>query len=380
MRAERFDAIVVGVGGMGSAALYHLARRGQRVLGLERFDVPHDARLVARRHADHPARLLRAPRVRAAAAARLRAVARARAQRRRAAAAHHRLARRRPAERVFEGSLRSCEEHDLPHEVLTGAELAPPLPRLPAAGRHDGGAPARRRLPAARALHRRPRREARRRSAPRSTPASACSAGSRPATASASTTDRGVYEADRLVLTAGAWIGERCATARAGLVGAGAAGAGLAPAARAGAVRAGALPGLQPRRAGGALLRLPGLRRPGLQVRPLPPPATSRSIPDAFDREPTPRDEALLREFAERYFPRRRRADDGARDVPVHEHARTSTSSSTCTRTARRWSSPPAAPGHGFKFCSVVGEILADLALDGATRHDIGFLRLGRFR
>ena len=35
--------------------------------------------------------------------------------------------------------------------------------------------------------------------------------------------------------------------------------------------------------------------------------------------------------------------------------------------------------GHGFKFCSVVGEILADLALDGETRHDIGFLRLSRF-
>ena len=39
---ERYDAIVAGVGGFGSAALYHLARRGQRVLGLERFDVPHD--------------------------------------------------------------------------------------------------------------------------------------------------------------------------------------------------------------------------------------------------------------------------------------------------------------------------------------------------
>src|SRR5690349_7101956 len=36
-----FDTIVVGVGGMGSAACYHLARRGQRVLGLERFDIPH---------------------------------------------------------------------------------------------------------------------------------------------------------------------------------------------------------------------------------------------------------------------------------------------------------------------------------------------------
>src|SRR5680860_1022728 len=39
---ERYDVVVVGVGGMGSAALYHLARRGKRVLGLERFDIPHE--------------------------------------------------------------------------------------------------------------------------------------------------------------------------------------------------------------------------------------------------------------------------------------------------------------------------------------------------
>src|SRR5215213_5300479 len=38
---DTFDVIVIGVGGMGSAACYHLARRGKRVLGLERFDVPH---------------------------------------------------------------------------------------------------------------------------------------------------------------------------------------------------------------------------------------------------------------------------------------------------------------------------------------------------
>ena len=27
--------------------------------------------------------------------------------------------------------------------------------------------------------------------------------------------------------------------------------------------------------------------------------------------------------------------------------------------------------GHGYKFCSVVGEILADLATEGSTRHPI---------
>jgi len=37
-----YDVIVAGLGGMGSAAAYHLSRRGQRVLGLERFGKAHD--------------------------------------------------------------------------------------------------------------------------------------------------------------------------------------------------------------------------------------------------------------------------------------------------------------------------------------------------
>ncbi|MET7398493.1 N-methyl-L-tryptophan oxidase [Dactylosporangium sp. NPDC005572] len=37
-----YDVIVVGLGGMGSSAAYHLAARGQRVLGLERFGPAHD--------------------------------------------------------------------------------------------------------------------------------------------------------------------------------------------------------------------------------------------------------------------------------------------------------------------------------------------------
>lgn len=37
----RYDVIVVGLGAMGSAAAFHLARRGARVLGLDRFAPPH---------------------------------------------------------------------------------------------------------------------------------------------------------------------------------------------------------------------------------------------------------------------------------------------------------------------------------------------------
>ena len=35
--------------------------------------------------------------------------------------------------------------------------------------------------------------------------------------------------------------------------------------------------------------------------------------------------------------------------------------------------------GHGFKFVPVVGEIVADLVIDGSTRHDIGFLSPERY-
>src|SRR5262245_36386100 len=61
-RRRAFDVIVLGAGGMGSAALYHLARRDQRVLGLERFDVPHEqgsshgvTRIIRLAYYEHPA-------------------------------------------------------------------------------------------------------------------------------------------------------------------------------------------------------------------------------------------------------------------------------------------------------------------------------------
>jgi sarcosine oxidase len=39
--ANNFETIVVGLGAMGSATLYQLAKRGNRVLGLDRFSPPH---------------------------------------------------------------------------------------------------------------------------------------------------------------------------------------------------------------------------------------------------------------------------------------------------------------------------------------------------
>jgi sarcosine oxidase len=58
---ERYDAIVLGVGGVGSAALYHLAKRGVRALGIDRFNPPHDrgsthghTRVIRQAYYEHP--------------------------------------------------------------------------------------------------------------------------------------------------------------------------------------------------------------------------------------------------------------------------------------------------------------------------------------
>ncbi|MDP7039271.1 MAG: N-methyl-L-tryptophan oxidase [Myxococcota bacterium] len=58
---DKFDAIVIGLGSMGSAAAYHLARRGLSVLGLEQFDLVHTkgshhgaTRLIRKAYFEHP--------------------------------------------------------------------------------------------------------------------------------------------------------------------------------------------------------------------------------------------------------------------------------------------------------------------------------------
>ena len=58
---QTYDVIVLGLGVMGSATLYHLAQTGQRVLGLEQFEPDHemgssiDVSRIFRYAYDHPA-------------------------------------------------------------------------------------------------------------------------------------------------------------------------------------------------------------------------------------------------------------------------------------------------------------------------------------
>lgn len=61
MKPQHYDVIVLGVGSMGSATCYQLAKRGMKVLGLEQFGIPHErgehagqSRLIRKAYFEHP--------------------------------------------------------------------------------------------------------------------------------------------------------------------------------------------------------------------------------------------------------------------------------------------------------------------------------------
>jgi sarcosine oxidase len=130
----QFDAIVIGAGAMGSAALYHLARRGARVLGLERFTPGHDrgsshgaTRIIRLGYYEHPSYV---PLVRVAMTL----------WRELEQAANAKLMHTtgiieigRPGSELVQGTLASSQLHGLPHEVLNASEVMRRFPafRLP---------------------------------------------------------------------------------------------------------------------------------------------------------------------------------------------------------------------------------------------------------
>lgn len=61
MSAEHYDVAILGLGGMGSAALYHLAKEGISVCGIERHGMAHDlgsshgaTRMIRKAYFEHP--------------------------------------------------------------------------------------------------------------------------------------------------------------------------------------------------------------------------------------------------------------------------------------------------------------------------------------
>jgi Glycine/D-amino acid oxidases (deaminating) len=60
-KSKTYDVIVLGMGSMGSSACYHLAKRGYNVLGIEQMDIPHEhgshtgqSRIIRKAYFEHP--------------------------------------------------------------------------------------------------------------------------------------------------------------------------------------------------------------------------------------------------------------------------------------------------------------------------------------
>ncbi len=126
-----YDVIVIGLGGMGSAAAYRLAQRGLRVLGLERHSPVHDqgsshggSRITRQAYFEDPAYvplLLRAaelwPEIEAASGRTIVHLTGG-------------VMIGRADSRTVAGSLRSAQEWGLPHEVLDAAQIRRRFPTM----------------------------------------------------------------------------------------------------------------------------------------------------------------------------------------------------------------------------------------------------------
>ena len=372
-----YDVIVIGVGGMGSAACYELSRRGARVLGLERFDIPHAmgsshgvTRIIRLAYYEDPSYVPLLKR----AYERWRALERDAGERLLHITGSIDASHADGA--VFGGSLTSCQLHGLDHEVLTGTELNARFPGFHLPDDHlallqpDGGfllsercivAHVELAIDAGAHIHARER-----------------VLGWESTDGGVTvTTDRGRYRAAKIIVSPGAWVGEIVPD--------------LLPIVK---PERQVLAWLQPARRdiflperfpvfnlavdegryyGFPLFGIPGVKLGRYHH-------LGETIDsEAWDREPNRADETIIREFAERYVP-----DAVGPAMTLTSCIFTNTPDEhfiidLLPGDERVVVASPCS-GHGFKFCAVVGEILADLAVDGSTPHDISLFRLDRFK
>ena len=375
-----YDTIILGLGAMGSSAAMRLARRGKRVLGLERFGVAHNrgsshgrSRMIRMAYYEHPdyVPLLR------------------RAYElwdELASLADEPLLFRsgglylgRPDCELIAGARRSAAEHRLPIEVLDRDAVARRFPQFrPDEGMIGVFEP----------------------SAGFLLPERVIVANLRLAECAGATirtgervidwharsdgvdvmTDRASYTGRSLILAAGGWMGDLCRLPM------------LAARLR---VTRQALAWFQPLRNDLSIGTMPvwGIDHPsggllyGFPVHPADDGGLKAAVhlpgpdahPDALDRSERPDDIDLIRAGLDRHLPNAAgtlarhcvcmytNTPDGHFVLDRHPDHANVLFASCCS-------------GHGFKFASVVGEILADRASGLSTTAPIGFLSLRRFQ
>ncbi len=378
-----YDVIVLGLGGMGSAAAAHLAARGRKVLGLEQFTAPHDrgsshghTRVIRQAYFEHPAYvplLLRAYEL-------WRELEQVTG--RQLLLLPGGLMMGAPRSEVVAGSLRSARQHGLPHDELDAREIRRRFPQFQITDdtvalfeRAAGLVFCERAVSAHLEWAARAGAELRFEEpvlAWRATPGDGVTV----------TTAKGSYTAEQLIITPGPWAPELLADLGVPLV-----------------VERQVLFWFQPPEgvapflperfpiyiwehpSGSTPYGFPAVdgEAGGVKIacyrKAVPEPCT----PETVDRRIRDDDVAAMRTAMRGLLPRL--------DGPLLKAA-------TCLYTLTPdlnfvIGTHPAHPqvqiaagfsGHGFKFCSVVGELLADLVTTGRTRHELGLFAPDRFR
>ena len=376
-----YDAIVVGLGGMGSAAAYALALRGKRVLGLEQYAPAHSygsshggTRIIRQAYFEDPAYV---PLV-------LRA---------------YELwegLERETGENLLEltgglmlgaedgelvaGSIGSARAHDLPHEILDSAEIQRRFPAL-APSPHTVA------LHESRAGFVRPERSVRAHLS-RATQLGADLHFEEPVThwEAAPSGDRvrvetgkGVYEAEKLVVSAGAWAPELLKDL------------GLPLEVQRQIMYwfepTGGVEPFLPERFpifiwepddGNMFYAFPAVDGEGSVKAAFYRAGGIPCTPQTIDREVHEEEVARLRGYLDRHVPALAGRCVGARtcmytNTPDLDFVLSKHPEFESVAMAAGFS------GHGYKFCSVVGEILADLATEGSTRHPTDLFSPVRF-
>jgi sarcosine oxidase len=371
-----YDVVVVGLGVMGSAALYRLARRGCRVLGIERFQPGHDrgsshgdTRIFRLGYFEHPSyvpllheayTLWRD--LEADSARKLLTVTGI-------------IEIGTPDGELVSGTLASSRLHELPHNVLDATEV---MRRFPAfvlppdyVGVFQPGGGFIAAEPAIAALT-----------------DVALSAGAQIQTNTLMqaieprgdgvriVTSRGVVDAGAVIVTAGPWLKVLLPQLQAPLRVTRQVQAWLSPTSSA-QFTPEKFPVFLFESRHGIHYGFPIHGDSGLKI------SKHHHLdetvdPETYDRTISTKDEAAILEFCEDYLP--------AATGPL-------TAAKTCLYTMTpdgdfiidRLPGAPqvivASPcsGHGFKFAPVIGDILADMATSGATKRDISRFRLPRF-